>query len=259
GTAQGYGIRDTESENYVDVQLDPVLSGHRWDEIVLRRDWSTETTSLAVIQGGSTRALPTRNKQPGILDDQPIALARVQAGEQYVTDVVDLRCWAGDGGLTAVDTLALAYLDIPGTRVTIGDQTYTNIVRPNGTTEWHQKLVQRQGLQPVDSLNSEYWARSLYYSRIGDQVSLAARPYRQQGEINIPGYRSLIYFLPSFLRPTVEFRTSAISQRVSESNRGLFQIEINTNGSVAIYNSDPNFNITPGTTYHFNAVYQAAN
>lgn len=136
GTAQGYGIRDTESDAYVDVQLDPVSSGHRWDEIVLRRDWSAETTSLAVIQGGSTRALPTRNEQPGILDDQPIALARVQAGEQYVTDVVDLRCWAGDGGLTAVDTLALAYLDVPGTRVSIGDTIYTYIVLPNGTTRW---------------------------------------------------------------------------------------------------------------------------
>ena len=185
GTAQGYGIRDTESDAYVDVQLDPVLSGHRWDEIVLRRDWSTETTSLAVIQGGTSRALPTRQKEPGILDDQPIALARVQAGEQYVTDVVDLRCWAGDGGLTAVDTLALAYLDEPGTRVSIGDTTYTYIVLPNGTTRWEQ-ISPYVPPAPVDTgwvvsniSSSGYWSGTRAYRVKNGRVYVNLQGQRQ--------------------------------------------------------------------------------
>ena len=137
GTAQGYGIRDTCTET--NIQLEPVSSGVRWDEIVLRRDWSAEESSFAVIQGGSNRALPVREQEPGILDDQPIALVQITAGQQYPTDLVDLRCWAGDGGLVAVDSLALAYLDDPGTRVSIGDTTYTRVVSPSGATSWDVK------------------------------------------------------------------------------------------------------------------------
>lgn len=138
GVAQGWGIRDTCTQT--DVQLDTVSSGVRWDLIVLRRDWSGEETSFEVVQGGSSRAIPSRDTNPGILDDQPIALVQITAGQQYPTDLVDLRCWAGDGGLVAVDALALDYLDIPGTRVNIGSTEYTRILSASGTASWDQKV-----------------------------------------------------------------------------------------------------------------------
>src|SRR5690625_1507834 len=106
GTAQGWGVRDTEDSASVDVQLGSISSGSRWDLVGLQRDWSAEASSLVVVSGGSSEAIPSRDTDPGVKDVQPIALARVQAGQQYVTDVIDLRCWAADGGLVAVHTRA---------------------------------------------------------------------------------------------------------------------------------------------------------
>src|SRR5699024_5215556 len=137
GTGRGWGIRDTESSS-TDIQLDAPASGSRWDLIVAHRDWSTGVTDFRAVQGGLSRAIPSRDTDPGVVDDQPLALIRVTAGEQYPTDHVDLRCWSGDGGLVAVTRLALDYLEVPGTRVTFDDGvTYTRVLEPNGTASWH--------------------------------------------------------------------------------------------------------------------------
>lgn len=138
GTGMGYGIRDTETSS-TDLQLDTVASGSRWDLVVAHRDWSTGTTDFRAVNGGSSKAIPGRDTNPGISDDHPITLARVTAGEQYPTALVDLRCWSGDGGLIAVDTLALDYLAVPGTRVSIGASEYTRVLSASGTGSWDLK------------------------------------------------------------------------------------------------------------------------
>src|SRR5699024_7384058 len=270
GTAVGYGITDTESDAYVHVQLEPVSSGSRWDEIVLRRDWSEKKTTLTVIQGGSSGPpdLPIRNKQPGILDDQPIAYARVQAGEQYVTEVIDLRCWASDGGLVAVDELALSYLQNHiGTRVTIGDTTYTRVVSPGGAVSWKADRPEETGVITPQSP----WSVNLRWVKYGSRVTIIGRPIRQMGSGNITwdnGY-SRLYNLPSGLRPEVDRFTTALSPRIrvgsdrSEgyvfSRRGLFSVTVEKSGGVFVFNTDPDWDIVEGTSYHFDLTYYTQN
>jgi len=156
GTGRGWGIRDTESES-TDIQLDAPASGSRWDLIVAHRDWSTGVTDFRAVQGGSSRAIPSRDTDPGVVDDQPLALIRVTAGEQYPTDHVDLRCWSGDGGLVTVTRLALDYLEVPGTRVSVGDSMYTRVLEPNGTASWDLKApTSDTGWQSLQLLNEDF-------------------------------------------------------------------------------------------------------
>ncbi|HEY9310237.1 MAG TPA: hypothetical protein VIP82_20735 [Microbacterium sp.] len=119
GEAYGHGILDT-SDAAVTLTGATVATGNRWDLVALRRNWVTGDTSLVLIQGGATRALPTRETGPGDQDDQPLFLARFAAGQAAVQDLVDVRCWAGSGGgLVARDLLVRDYLSRIGSRVRI--------------------------------------------------------------------------------------------------------------------------------------------
>ena len=122
GDAAGQGIYDVSSDA-VPLVGTPVSSGDRWDMVVLRRHWASSptdsATSLVLISGGPTKALPARSIGAGVEDDQPLWLARFTAGQAAVQDLIDLRCWHGDAGLLARDLLARDYLTRPGTRVNI--------------------------------------------------------------------------------------------------------------------------------------------
>ena len=126
GTAWGHSVVDV-SDADVSVQLGAVSSGSRWDLIVLRRDWqpAAGVTTVEVIPGTSDKTQSAagsgkRETRPGVLDEQPLALVRVTAGSTVIAEVIDLRCWASNGGVFAVDSLALGYLAKPGARVRIG-------------------------------------------------------------------------------------------------------------------------------------------
>lgn len=139
GKCWGHGVFDEMTSNST-IQLDSVGSGARWDLIAVRRNWAGTdgTTTLVKVNGSSSRAIPSgRNKGPGELDDQPIALVRITAGQTQPTAIVDLRCWAGNGGVTANDDLALYYLDTIGTQVVIDGRTWARSVDSGGSSEWN--------------------------------------------------------------------------------------------------------------------------
>lgn len=135
GGASAVGVWDV-SNAPVTLNLDTVSSGNRWDMVVIRRTWATKVTSLVVIQGSSTMALPSRNTTVGTVHDQPIALARVAAGSTVVQEVIDLRCIGGDGGLTAFHDLARSYLDRVGTSVRINGTVWDRQIGSMGSPEW---------------------------------------------------------------------------------------------------------------------------
>lgn len=136
GQGFGHGVLDTTDAAQT-VQLATVASGSRWDTIVARRTWATSTTALMAVQGSSTQGVaPGRQVVPGVVDDQPIALVQVTAGQQLPTAVVDVRCWRGDGGMVAASTDALAYLDAPGSAVWVGGVEQVRDVASNGTVSW---------------------------------------------------------------------------------------------------------------------------
>lgn len=139
GKGYGRGITDKTVANDT-IQLDTITSGSRWDLIAVRRDW-TPTAGLSKfvkVNGGATAVIPGgRQANPGGIDDQPIALVQVTAGQTQPTGIIDLRTWAGDGGgLIANHDLVRTYMDAVGTRLHINGFDWVRRVGANDTPEW---------------------------------------------------------------------------------------------------------------------------
>lgn len=136
GSGFGSGILDRTTVS-ASLTLPAVSSGSKWHLIAARRDWSANESTFDSIAGGTgTAQIPARNTTPGTADDQPIALARVQAGQSQVAEIIDLRVWGGYGGAFAIDELVLQYLNQLGTRVKIGRKTFSRELNNLGTAVW---------------------------------------------------------------------------------------------------------------------------
>lgn len=116
-----------------------------WHLIVAHRDWQANVTTFDVINGTSgAAAIPTRQTTPGTLDDQPIALVRVQAGQSQVAEIRDLRVWGGYGGGVAADDLVRQYLTQLGSTITIAGIAWRRDLSSLGSPVW-VKVRQPQG------------------------------------------------------------------------------------------------------------------
>jgi len=140
GTAWGQGVIDI-SDSVVPVQCDAPAAGViRWDLICVRRDWrplAGGPTTITKVNGGTTADIPAgRNNTPGTLDDQPLFLVQWTGGQTQPTAFIDLRCWAGNGGLTARNDLVRKYLTRAGTQVEILGALWQRRVSANGDLEW---------------------------------------------------------------------------------------------------------------------------
>jgi hypothetical protein len=141
GNGWGAGVYDS-SPTAQTLFLSSVPTGTRWDMIVVRRTWGTTNASdFFVIEGGSSKALPSRNTNRGVLDDQPIALVRVIAGSNAVQEIVDLRVWPSDQGMIGYDNLALSYMSRPGTVITINGYRWTRNVNSTYGLEWLSERI----------------------------------------------------------------------------------------------------------------------
>lgn len=140
GKGWGHGIFD-ENTTPVQVQLDPVASGVRYDLIVMRRDWTGigGSSTFAKVTGNSEVKIPVgRTKGPGVIDEQPIALVQVSAGQTAVGTIRDLRCWAGNGGMVMWHDLTLGYLEALGTNIMDcgNGKKYQRILGADGNPMW---------------------------------------------------------------------------------------------------------------------------
>jgi hypothetical protein len=138
GFGWGAGVTDKTTANET-IQLDTITSGSRWDLIVARRDWTPTAgeTKFMKINGGATKAIPGgRLSSAGNIDDQPIALVQVTAGQTQPTAIVDLRCWATNGGLVAKDDLVKGYLNQLGTEIFINGIQWRYVPGANDVPEW---------------------------------------------------------------------------------------------------------------------------
>lgn len=139
GTAWGHGVMDTEVANTT-ITCDAITSGTRYDLITVRRDWQPLAggpTSIAKVTGTGDKVIPgAREDTPGVIDDQPLALVQWTAGQTQPTSIIDLRCWAGNGGMVASDTLALSYLAKLGASVTVAGVTWNYVPGANDVASW---------------------------------------------------------------------------------------------------------------------------
>lgn len=175
GTAAGDGVMDIFTTPDTSLAL-PSVSGSnvsRWFMVVLRRNWNTNTTTLAIISGSATRELPARQNTPGGISDQPLALCRVESGKTTVAEFVDLRTWGRSGGMFALDDLVKGFLTEIGTTLRIG------------STVWERTLDTQ--LAPV-------WRRSTPGGAIGYSLHgqfrepTADDPYIKRFTIPDPGF-----------------------------------------------------------------------
>lgn len=139
GTGWGHGVIDTSTTNTT-ITCDTISSGTRWDLIALRRNWQPLAggpSSIVKVTGATTKVIPAaRKNEPGVEDDQPLALVQWTAGQTQPTAIIDLRVWAGNGGAVAKDDLALSYLGKIGAMVTIGNVQWQNVLKDNDMPGW---------------------------------------------------------------------------------------------------------------------------
>lgn len=139
GTGWGHGVIDTSTTNTT-ITCDTISSGTRWDLIALRRNWQPLAggpSSIVKVTGATTKVIPAaRKNEPGVEDDQPLALVQWTAGQTQPTAIIDLRVWAGNGGAVAKDDLALSYLGRLGAMVTIGSVQWQNVLKDNDVPGW---------------------------------------------------------------------------------------------------------------------------
>jgi hypothetical protein len=151
GFGWGHGVTDRTVANET-IQLDAVSSGSRWDLIVARRDWTPTAgvTSFQKIKGGTTKIIPGgRLVAPGNIDDQPLALVQVTAGQTQPTSIIDLRCWAGNGGVVAKDELVKSYLGTVGATVYIGGTVWRYALGSNDVPSWVSDRITTYAPQAV--------------------------------------------------------------------------------------------------------------
>jgi hypothetical protein len=137
GSGWGPGVFDT-SDAPATVQCDALTSGTRWDLITAKRDWqpTAGATVFSKVTGGAVKTLPARFTDPGEQDEQPLALVQWTAGQTQPTAIVDLRCWAGNGGMFAKEDLVRSYLDRLGASINIAGLLWSYQVGANDTPGW---------------------------------------------------------------------------------------------------------------------------
>jgi hypothetical protein len=140
GKGWGHGVFD-ENTAAVQIQLDTVSSGYRWDMIAMRRDWTGAggVSTFVKVNGTSVSQIPVgRTSGPGVIDEQPIALVQVIAGQTAPGVIIDLRVWAGNGGMTMMHDLALGYINTVGAQVldSGNGKKYSRRIAPDGNAVW---------------------------------------------------------------------------------------------------------------------------
>lgn len=144
GKAWGNGVFDDVTGTTAVTSATPAQGVTRWDLITIRRDWQPTgggPSSFKAVSGTATQGIPsTRENRPGIVADQPLYLVQWVGGTTTPKATIDLRCWAGAGGVEIKHTLARSYLDQPGNAVKLGQSLWR--FEPVGNSSWDWKEYQ---------------------------------------------------------------------------------------------------------------------
>lgn len=219
GVGFGHVILDrTTAES--SLTLPAPVAGSVWHLIAVRRDWQNNQSVFGSIAGPTTTAaIPARNTTPGIADDQPIALVRVQAGQSQVVEIRDLRAWGGDGGVFAADELVKQYLDRIGTTIRIGDVQWQRTLTNLGSRAWSRTRLGDSGwlsVPPGDtswSTDGGFGYSGLRARRIGHIVRIEGVAVRSATVLN--GY--VVGTVPPELRPAARVLISTQRDQIEAS------------------------------------------
>jgi len=93
GTYNKHGILTRIATTDATVSFTNPGTGSRWDAVCILLDWTTNSASIVVVQGGSTPVVPwaSMEKLPGTKVHVPLSLVKLTAGSAAPTDSHDLR------------------------------------------------------------------------------------------------------------------------------------------------------------------------
>lgn len=133
GTAYAGGVRVVGSN--ASVTLPAASSGTATYLVCLRRTWGAGARNadiVALLMSGSSPV--GRATQPGVMDDQPLAIATVNAGSDTIASLQDVRTFVGYSTFAPTMTAANLGSQTPGSRYTLADGTrYAGFVDSGGT------------------------------------------------------------------------------------------------------------------------------
>lgn len=168
GSLGGHGILDEITAD-ITLQLPVVASGTEWFLIIAKRTWGlTQATSIDYVPAGTAPVIPTRVTDPGVEDDQPLALVSLTAGSSVPGTPIDLRVVGSDrsGGLIAFDELALSYFNEPGSVVQIGNSLWTRILDSGYVEKWDRVTLKKLSQDVIASSNYTVPTSTSVYSNI---------------------------------------------------------------------------------------------
>jgi hypothetical protein len=146
GAIAGVGVRDL-NDAAVTIAL-PSSGSVAYYCIVARRRWNDDAggnrTEFGYVSAGTSRVIPTLARTPGTIDEQPLALVRINVGETAPAEIVDLRLIAEDGGVfSAYSDLALSDAERIGARVRVisSGLTYERVATTGGGAAWVRSTV----------------------------------------------------------------------------------------------------------------------
>lgn len=267
GTGHGDGVTVTTHE-YETMSLPYPDIATRWYLIARRRNWSgTGTATLVALPGDATASLPAvgnaatqmKNK-PGVESDQPLALVRVTQKDRTVQEIIDLRAWAGPGGVEAAHTLALSYLAEPGAAVKIGRAVYRYELQANNVWDW-ARYAQTTS---VGLTGSAGWGVVGEIERAGsDRLRAAIRLVKFGGTMSVSssnGFTSLTGdVLPVGSRPVTRHVDVPVALTSSANTwGGIGVMRLGTNGVMSYMPVQPaQQSIGSGAHFHVSAEWFA--
>lgn len=215
GKFWGHGVWDESTGVSLVQSVAPPKDVVRWDLIAAHRDWQPTgggPTSFVSIQGGTAAGIPTsREKRPGIVDDQPLYLLKWKGGQTQPEQIIDLRCWASNGGVEVVDKLAMGYLETPGAEVKLGNELWRCEPKGNGVWGWGVHPYRTDGVAYTPTWSGfEYRgdthiSKGMYWVN-GDRVTVKAMI--QSGRNPSLGLATVGFSLPPGLPVGADFLAS---------------------------------------------------
>lgn len=261
GKFWGQGIWDEATGSSLVQSVTPANGAIRWDLIAVRRDWQPTgggPTSFVSIQGGGSAAIPgSRENRPGVVDDQPLYLVQWKGGQTQPQQIIDLRCWAANGGVEIADKLALGYLAAPGAAVKLGKTVWRYELQANGVWEWsgdsssRADLIWSQGWDVQGEVSRDQASTStasrcrmgLRLKRIGGAFSVSAGG----GFVGLTGA-----IVPAEFRPKEPVDVVVSLTEGAANYGGVGVLRIGTGGQVSYLPTQPTTQSIK-TNSHFNA------
>ncbi len=228
GWAYGWGVVDDLAAATFNANANATGST-RYDTVVVRRNWSTNTSSLVLVQGGSSAAIASGlNNSPGTLADQPLWIIPVSSGATSLVGItpIDVRAYAPR---TAVAT---TQPHDPGTTPMVWIHPGTGDVRYWSGSAWTSLTDPTWSIPTL--AGPPVYNNTIEYRVVGGMLYL-----RGQGDYQSPpgtsapfptGSGTKVATLPAAARPSAV--RYAPCRFLSGTSNGY--IEVKTNGEIEV-------------------------